>query len=111
MNNTGTQADIQQEIYELHNIHLYLLGRDGFQGQRKGQQLMGLGIVKNDKFHVQQSQAQIEIHSDTKLFAVCELKLTMRPVSGMRIMGEYTSECPGWRGDIMRSVFWKKSEK
>ena len=50
-------------------------------------------------------------HSDTKLFAVCELKLTMRPVSGMRIMGEYTSECQGWRGDIMRSIFWKKSEK
>ena len=50
-------------------------------------------------------------HSDTKLFAVCELKLTMRPVSGMRSMGEYTSECPGGRGDIMRSVFWKKSEK
>ena len=48
MNNTGTQADIQQENYELYNIHFYLLGRDGFQGQRKGQQLMGLGIVKND---------------------------------------------------------------
>ena len=44
MNNTGTQADIQQENYELYNIHLYLLGRDGSQGQRKGQQLMGLGI-------------------------------------------------------------------
>ena len=57
------------------------------------------------------AQEERSWHSDTKLFAVCELKLTMRPVSGMRIMGEYTSECPGWRGDIMRSVFWKKSEK
>ena len=52
MNNTGTQADIQQENYELDNLHFYLLGGDGFQGQRKRQQLMGLG--KNCKIKITQ---------------------------------------------------------
>ena len=60
MNNTGTQADIQQENYELYNIHLYLLGRDGFQGQRKGQQLMGLGIVKNDGHSQEKQKKQVQ---------------------------------------------------